>query len=219
MTTFATTVDSLSDSLTPEQRKQAEEYMEKTHSAIDRADRLAIKLEARRISVQETSHNGRPPTQRMQGQGVGQHEVNAPRLPTIPIPTFGGKIWEFDNFWTLFRENVNNQNSLTNLQKFNYLLTALQGEARELVRRYPVTEDNYSLAIDLLKSKYGNNAHLVRVLQRRLDDARSDNLSTQGQRKLLEFLIPLVRQLRRLGVNLGGSYNTQKVLDKFSAKI
>ncbi|VDM64703.1 unnamed protein product [Angiostrongylus costaricensis] len=27
-------------------------------------------------------------------------------LPTIPIPTFNGDIWEWDNFWELFNTNI-----------------------------------------------------------------------------------------------------------------
>ncbi|KAK6052777.1 hypothetical protein COOONC_09718 [Cooperia oncophora] len=143
------TVDSLSGSLTKEQEDQAVEYMENAHTAIDRAERLAIELEAKRISIRECA----------------------------------------------------------------------PGEARELIKRYPVTDDNYMLAIDLIKKKYGNKAELVRVLQKRLDNAKADKPSTQGQRKLLEYIIPLVMQLHKLEVNLDGSYNTQKVLSKFTPRI
>ncbi|KAK6053684.1 hypothetical protein COOONC_08811 [Cooperia oncophora] len=146
-------------------------------------------------------HTDRTPAPRTQGQGLGQHETNPPKLPTIPIPNFDGKIWEYDNFWTLFQDNC------------------APGEARELIKRYPVTDDNYMLAIDLIKKKYGNKAELVRVLQKRLDNAKADKPSTQGQRKLLEYIIPLVMQLHKLEVNLDGSYNTQKVLSKFTPRI
>ncbi|KAK6043955.1 hypothetical protein COOONC_18541 [Cooperia oncophora] len=50
-------------------------------------------------------HTDRTPAPRTQGQGLGQHETNPPKLPTIPIPNFDGKIWEYDNFWTLFQDN------------------------------------------------------------------------------------------------------------------
>ncbi|KAK6030989.1 zinc knuckle [Ostertagia ostertagi] len=138
LATFVSTIDTLFDSLTKEQQDQTLEYIENAHIAIDRADRLAIELEAKRISVRE---------------------------------------------------------------------------------RYPVTEDNYGLAIELLKKKYGNKAELVRVLQKRLDNARPEKPSIQGQRKLLEYMIPLIMQLQKLEVNLDGSYNTQKLLSKFAPRI
>lgn len=80
----------------------------------------------------------------------------------------------------------------------------------------PVTYDNYELAIDSLRKRYGNNTHLISALQSRLEGAKVENLSTLGQKRLLEFIIPLVTQLQKLGVRLDGSYNTQKVLSKFA---
>ncbi|KAJ1354856.1 hypothetical protein KIN20_011924 [Parelaphostrongylus tenuis] len=49
-------------------------------------------------------------------------------LPTIPIPTFNGDIWEWDNFWELYNLNVHSQN-VSDLQKFNYLINSLKGES------------------------------------------------------------------------------------------
>ncbi|EYC39641.1 hypothetical protein Y032_0647g1094 [Ancylostoma ceylanicum] len=139
------------------------------------------------------------------------------KLPAIPIPTFTGKIWDYANFWTLF--DVHSQPSLSKLQKFNFLINALKGDARELVRRYPVTEDNYEPAVHLLQKKYGNDAQLISALQSRLENTRAENSTTQAQRKLLETLIPIVTQLGKLKIDLDGSYNAQKVLAKFALRI
>ncbi|KAK6022337.1 hypothetical protein OSTOST_11972, partial [Ostertagia ostertagi] len=115
--------------------------------------------------------------------------------------------------------NVDSQWSLSNLQKFNYLITALRGDARELIKRYPVTGENYALAIDLLKKKYGNTSRLITALQARLDHAKAEQSSVQAQRALLETITPIVIQLQKLGVVLDGSYNAQKVLAKFAVRI
>ncbi|KAK6032941.1 hypothetical protein OSTOST_00868 [Ostertagia ostertagi] len=132
LATFASTIDSL----------------ENSHIAIDGADRLAIELEAKHMSVRE---------------------------------------------------------------KFNY---------REyLVKRYPVIEENYVLAIDFMKKKVRNKTELVRVLQKRLDNARSEKPSTQAQKKLPEYIIPLMMQLHKVEVNLDGSCNAQKLLPKFASRI
>ncbi|EYB96799.1 hypothetical protein Y032_0147g2614 [Ancylostoma ceylanicum] len=47
-------------------------------------------------------------------------------LPALPVPSFSGNIWEWDNFWELFNGNVHSQD-LSSLYKFNYLLNALKG--------------------------------------------------------------------------------------------
>uniref|UniRef100_A0A7I4Z1T3 Integrase catalytic domain-containing protein n=1 Tax=Haemonchus contortus TaxID=6289 RepID=A0A7I4Z1T3_HAECO len=111
--------------------------------------------------------------------------------------------------------NVHNQ-PLTKLQKFNYLLKALQGEAREAVRRYPVVEENYDHAIELLRKKCGDEAKFIACLQARLESARAENPTLPSQRRLLENIIPIVTQLTEKGVPLDGSFLVQKILTKFS---
>ncbi|KAL6723659.1 hypothetical protein Aduo_018638 [Ancylostoma duodenale] len=210
---FVNVIEAMGDALSKDHEAQALEYIEKAHLAIDRAEKLAIKLEAKRISVRESGN------QPIITRNTGQVDIAAPKLPAIPIPTFTGKIWDYANFWTLFNANVHSQPSLTNLQKFNLLINALKGEARELVRRYPVTEENYEPALHLLQKKYGNDAQLISALQSRLESARAENSTTQAQRKLLETIFPIVTQLGKLNIDLNGSYNAQKVLAKFALRI
>ncbi|KHJ89034.1 integrase core domain protein [Oesophagostomum dentatum] len=206
---FTSMSDSVMDALSEEQEKQVHEYIEKAHAALEGAQDLAIKIEAMRISAQERTNL--PP-------GAGLTGSTAPRLPAIPIPNFSGKVWEFSNFWTLFEANVHNQ-ALTKLQKFNYLLSALRGEARDLIRRFPVTEQNYDHAIEFLRTKYGDDSELIGYLQSRLENARAEGQSVPSQRKLLEHIIPIVIQLEEKGVYLNGSYTAQKLLSKFNTRI
>ncbi|KAJ1354882.1 hypothetical protein KIN20_011965 [Parelaphostrongylus tenuis] len=58
--------------------------------------------------------------------------VRKMELPTIPIPTFNGDIWEWDNFWELYNVNVHSQN-ISDLQKFNYLINSLKGEPLQAI--------------------------------------------------------------------------------------
>ncbi|EYC37653.1 hypothetical protein Y032_0774g2247 [Ancylostoma ceylanicum] len=130
-----------------------------------------INIEAKRASLHE------PETSGAHWQGsVHQTRVE---LPAIPIPKFAGKIGEYDTFWAQFEANVHSQN-LANLQKFNYLINALRGEAREAVKRYAITEENYPLALRLLWSKHGDRSRLVRHLQSRLETASAKGSVTRN---------------------------------------
>uniref|UniRef100_A0A7I4Y2Q8 CCHC-type domain-containing protein n=1 Tax=Haemonchus contortus TaxID=6289 RepID=A0A7I4Y2Q8_HAECO len=211
LSTFAATADSLGESLNEEHEKQLQEYIDSAQSLLDRANRVAIQMDAHvRTARDQTLFMGND-----QATFQGTLQVARPKLPAIPIPTFSGKVWEYKNFWTLFCANVHDQ-PLTKLQKFNYLLNALSGEARELVKRYSVTEDNYDLAVESLRKKYGDNSKLIDRLQARLEAAKAEDFTTQAQRRLLEFIVPIVAQLEQENVNLDGSYLTKKVLAKFN---
>ncbi|VDL63615.1 unnamed protein product [Nippostrongylus brasiliensis] len=199
-------LDDQTDTQEEDKEEEESEYLEEVESVIEEAEMLAIKLEAVLTC------------NKMAKDEVNIGEVATQRttvdLPPIPIPTFDGKISEFENFWALFNANIHSQ-SLTNLQKFNYLLKALRGSAREAIRRYPITEENYLPALNLLSAKFGDKGKLVRMLQYKLDAAKARGNQISHQRQLVDYLIAIVVQLQQNGVNLKGSYVTQKVLAKF----
>ncbi|RCN26414.1 hypothetical protein ANCCAN_27860 [Ancylostoma caninum] len=214
LSSFTIMVDSLIDQLDEEQVKQANEYIDKAHLAIERAHCSAIELDARRLSARDHALRGEP----LVTQNEGNVGIARPKLQAIPIPIFSGKVWEFENFWTLFEANVHKQ-PLSRLQKFNYLISALRGEARESARIFTVTEANYEHALQFLRTKYGDESRLIDSLQSRLENARAGNVTLEGQRRLLEHILPIVTQLEEKGVPLDSSFLTQKVLSKFKVSL
>uniref|UniRef100_A0A7I5ED04 CCHC-type domain-containing protein n=1 Tax=Haemonchus contortus TaxID=6289 RepID=A0A7I5ED04_HAECO len=217
LSAFTALVDSLEGPLSEEQEIQTQEYVEKTHEALDSALALAIRLEgnliAARSCTQLDNHgsNGEAPAPELL-------EMTRPKLPTVPVPTFSGKLVEFENFWALFDANIHSQ-PLSPLLKFNYLIKALRGEAQECVRRFTVTADNYARAVQFLRAKYGDETKLLDHLQLRLERAQAESPTLEGQRSLLEHIWPTVTQLEERGVSLNGSFITRKVLSKFQPEI
>ncbi|KAK5977692.1 hypothetical protein GCK32_009436 [Trichostrongylus colubriformis] len=96
-------------------------------------------------------------------------------LPPIPIPKFSGKIWEWETFWGAFNHSVHSR-SMDDLYKMNYLVDALQGEAKECIKHYEATSDRLgdqellcerlnSLVSQLeLKGEHVNNVFLQKQL-------------------------------------------------------
>ncbi|KAM8714852.1 hypothetical protein ACLKA7_001255 [Drosophila subpalustris] len=78
------------------------------------------------------------------------------KLPKLALPTFAGNCADYKNFITLFNQLVDQQDSLSNIEKYNQLLSCLSGAALETVKRFQVTSENYRLALDRLKERYDN---------------------------------------------------------------
>ncbi|KAL7724630.1 hypothetical protein ACLKA6_013864 [Drosophila palustris] len=78
------------------------------------------------------------------------------KLPKLALPTFAGNCVDYKNFITLFNQLVDQQDSLSNIEKYNQLLSCLSGAALETVKRFQVTSENYRLALDRLKERYDN---------------------------------------------------------------
>ncbi|KRY17347.1 hypothetical protein T12_7757, partial [Trichinella patagoniensis] len=84
------------------------------------------------------------------------------RLPEITLPKFTGKVLEFPSFWAQFEANVHKRRDLDNATKFTYLLSNTDGTARNAIEGIPLTPENYSQAVDILKKRFGRPRQVIR---------------------------------------------------------
>nr|CDJ94931.1 Protein of unknown function DUF1759 and Protein of unknown function DUF1758 and Retrotransposon domain containing protein [Haemonchus contortus] len=144
--------------------------------------------------------------------------LSVSKLPPIPIPTFSGKRWEWENFWALFKENVHEQD-LTNLQKFNYLLSSLTGEAKQSISKFQVSADNYKQALEHLKKRYGQKDGIIRDLHMALKSCVARSPRTEDQRQLLEKVSAIAIQLKQKGEHIDTHLTIHTFLQKFHVRI
>ncbi|XP_067621985.1 uncharacterized protein [Eurosta solidaginis] len=78
------------------------------------------------------------------------------KLPKLKLPSFNGKYSEYQNFITSFKQVIDREYSLSNIEKFNHLRNCLQGPALETIDAFPVSNENYPKALERLKSRYDN---------------------------------------------------------------
>ncbi|XP_074028527.1 uncharacterized protein [Leptinotarsa decemlineata] len=77
-------------------------------------------------------------------------------LPKLKLKTFSGDMTEFPAFHQMFMSSVHVNRSISNVEKFNYLISVLSGAALELIDDIPVTSANYQSAYNLLLERYNN---------------------------------------------------------------
>lgn len=76
------------------------------------------------------------------------------RLPKVEIPKFSGDLKAFKPFYDMFKSIVHENDRLSNVEKFNYLVSSLEGPASALVQCTPLTGNNYQTALDALVTRY-----------------------------------------------------------------
>ncbi|XP_075162510.1 uncharacterized protein LOC142235137 [Haematobia irritans] len=76
------------------------------------------------------------------------------RLPNLKLPSFGGKYCNYRNFITSFKNLVDEEPTLSDIEKFNHLLSCLTGDALRTVKAFQVTEANYPKALERLTERY-----------------------------------------------------------------
>lgn len=82
-------------------------------------------------------------------------------LPKISLPTFDGTLENYPAFISVFMSLTNSIANLSNAVKLHYLLSALTGEALKMISHLKVTDENYAVALDILKRRYENRRVLI----------------------------------------------------------
>jgi hypothetical protein len=84
-------------------------------------------------------------------------------LPSIVLPVFAGDTRTWLDFKDTFEALIINNTALSNVQKFHYLTASVQGEARGLLSYLQITNENFSVAWQLLVQRY-NNIRLISMM-------------------------------------------------------
>ena len=86
------------------------------------------------------------------------------RLPEVKLATFKGNFNEWETFWSSFRTNVDVRDDLERSAKFIYLAQSLEGEPKEMISGLAITDDNYTIAVHILRDRYDNASKQTNVL-------------------------------------------------------
>lgn len=122
------------------------------------------------------------------------------RLPKLSLPTFSSDVIEWPSFWERFEVAVH-KSDLDDVDKFNYLKSALSGEAARAIDGLSLTAANYKTACDLLERRYGRrNLLIVTHVQALLNLEVLRSVDLSKLRTLLDRLHKHVRSLEALNI-------------------
>lgn len=82
---------------------------------------------------------------------------NHSKLPSLKLPVFSGKYSEYKNFITSFKQVIDREIGLSNIEKFNHLRNCLEGPALETINAFQITNENYSKALNRLEDRFDNS--------------------------------------------------------------
>ena len=123
------------------------------------------------------------------------------KLPKLSMKKFNGNLTTWTTFWDSFEATVHANPDLSNIDKFNYLNSLLEGSAAEAISGLSLTASNYEEAVAVLKKRFGNtqliiNKHMDALLS--LDPVTSTN--TKVLRCLCDQIDSHIRSLKSLDV-------------------
>ncbi|GFX15072.1 uncharacterized protein TNCV_4898391 [Trichonephila clavipes] len=172
-----------------------EEYREKA---------LRIELKSKRVlqnikSKQNNNEGSNSGNNSHLADCENPYKAITPRLPEVELYKFGGELKDWLTFWNQFK-NIHENKNLTNCDKFHYLVqsTKIKSEAREFIESFPITNENYSLAIESLVERYGRKELLMDFYVRELLKHVLNNATKKKQDSLSGLYNKLSTQLRAL---------------------
>lgn len=83
------------------------------------------------------------------------------KLPKLTQRKFSGELTKWLTFWDSFESSIHNNQELSDVDKFNYLYTLLEGPALEAISGLKLTAANYSEAIAVLRKRFGNKQQII----------------------------------------------------------
>ncbi|KOX69475.1 hypothetical protein WN51_06559 [Melipona quadrifasciata] len=146
-----------------------------------------------------TSSTARP--QRLTSASPATFDALLPtRLPSIPLPEFHDSLGEWVCIRDSFDSLVNRNESLSNIDLFYYLRTAVKGEPARALKTLPVSDSNYDAAWELLRKRYeGTNQLVDHHLDALFDLPVICQESSSELRKLLDDINNHTKALTSLG--------------------
>lgn len=182
--------------------QELEKYMEDQSQAED----LLIKLNAAHEIYQH--HQKRAPTA---GPSLA-------KLPKLQWEKFRGDILKFTEFWDKFEANVDSRD-LRDVEKLSYLLSSLEGPALETVSGLATTNDNYSIAVDTLRKKYGSTDLVIDAHHQALNNIKRASEDHLDCRQALDSIEKHLRVLQTLGENMESNHLRVMIASKFPERI
>ncbi|UYV70249.1 hypothetical protein LAZ67_7002279, partial [Cordylochernes scorpioides] len=121
------------------------------------------------------------------------------KLPQFDLPIYDGDMGNWINFKELFLTTIDAHPGLTNIQKLQYLNSAVKGEAARLIRGFPLLSENYGQAWNTLLSRYDNPRELAYAQVSKIFSLRAiKNPSAKCLHEFMDVCNEAIRNLETL---------------------
>ncbi|MGI9458657.1 MAG: DUF1759 domain-containing protein, partial [Pirellulales bacterium] len=170
---------------------------------------------SRLITLLETQQAAQTPNSQTAMVSTQGHEpaIQA-KLPQLQLPRFSGDMLKWKPFWDRFEASVDQNSKLAAVDKLSYLINQLEKVPLTMIEALPITNENYAVAVDMLKKKYGNPRMVVSLLYRKLNEMRPVKNDVVSLRTFVADINCLLGSLGALGQDTTDDNFTTIILSK-----
>ena len=137
------------------------------------------------------------------------------KLPEASLPKFSGKYEDWLSFKDAFTSMIHDQSDLNNIEKLQYLKSAVTGEAANKIKHLSITDGNYDRAWNLLKNAFSDKRLIIsRHLSLLLRLPVQEKETAEGLRRLADEAQQHLESLKTLGIELNEEIVVQILEEK-----
>lgn len=135
------------------------------------------------------------------GSSSSSVPISNAKLPKVDIPKFNGNLKQFRSFFDMYNSLVHENQTISKIEKFNYLCSFLEGPPLSLVQCTQMTADNYEIAYKALIDRYDNKRLIAFTHLQAIDNAPVITNSKNGKtlRSLVDIFTENLAALNNMG--------------------
>ena len=139
------------------------------------------------------------------------------KLPALKLEIFDGKQENWQTFYENFDWAINKNTELSDIQKMTYLRNLVKGQALSAITELTLSNENYSVALNILKNRFSNKQLLISIHMKKLSPEKVKDVRNISElRKMFDTIEIQIRSLENLSVdeNMYGSILIPNLLEK-----
>lgn len=140
------------------------------------------------------------------------------KLPKLDLIKFNGDILQWSGFWDRFEANVDCK-ELRDVEKLAYLLGSLEDKALETVSGLAITNGNYSIAIEILRKRFGSTDRVIDAHYTAISNIKLSSNKPSSCRFTLDTVEKHLRVLKTLGESVESNHLRTIIGSKFPEQI
>ena len=117
------------------------------------------------ITIEETLKKSIPnsPPPAIQQMSSPLHKNIKSKLPKLQVRKFSGRLQVYQDFLDSFQSSIDENESLSAVEKFSYLKSLLYERARSMIAGFALTGANYTAGVQVPKKRYGKEVAIQRA--------------------------------------------------------
>lgn len=136
------------------------------------------------------------------------------KLPQLELSKFNGDILRWPEFWDRFHSTIDSQ-QLSDADKLAYLQASLGCETLAAIEGLDTTNQNYAVAVSILKDRYGKVGIVLDAHYQALQNIRRANNIPQECMNVFNEIEKHLRVLKSMGEDVNHNNLRTIILGKF----